>query len=108
MSKIEKVFQKLRDKNQTALIPFIVGGHPSLETSQALIWKMAELGADLIEIGVPNSDPIADGPTIQKAGQRALSQGVSLTKILKMAAELRDFPVPLLIMSYFNPLFLMD
>lgn len=105
MSKIEKVFQKLRDKKQTALIPFLVGGHPNLETSKALISKMAELGVDLIEIGVPYSDPIADGPTIQKAGQKALSEGVSLTKILKMVADLEDFPVPLIIMSYFNPLF---
>lgn len=105
MSKIEKVFQKLRDKNQTALIPFLVGGHPNLEISKALIWKMAELGVDLIEIGVPYSDPIADGPTIQKAGQNALNEGMSLTKILKMVAELQDLPVPLIIMSYFNPLF---
>lgn len=105
MSKIEKVFQKLMSKNHTALIPFLMGGDPDLETSQALIRKMAEWGADLIEIGVPYSDPIADGPTIQKAAQRALNQGVSLAKILKMVEELENIPVPLIIMSYFNPIF---
>ncbi|MGB9698892.1 MAG: tryptophan synthase subunit alpha [Thermodesulfobacteriota bacterium] len=105
MSKIDKVFRTLAKKRQTALIPFLVGGDPDLETSAALVWKMAEWGADLIEIGVPYSDPIADGPTIQRAAQKALSQGVNLAKILKWAEELQGVPIPLVLMSYFNPIF---
>jgi tryptophan synthase alpha chain len=105
MSKIEKVFRALANKRQTALIPFLVGGDPDLETCAALVGKMAQWGADLIEIGVPYSDPIADGPTIQKAAQRALRRGVNLAKILKWVEELPGIPIPLILMSYFNPIF---
>ncbi len=105
MSRIEKVFQNLISEQRTALIPFLMAGDPSLEIFKTLIWKMAEVGADLIEIGIPFSDPIADGPTIQKAGQRALSQGVNLPKVLKILEEFKEMPIPLIIMSYFNPIF---
>ncbi len=105
MSKIEKVFQNLIRKQQTALIPFLMAGDPNLEMFKALIWKITEIGADLIEIGIPYSDPIADGPTIQKAGQRALRQGVNLAQVLKTIEEFKGIPTPLIIMSYFNPIF---
>lgn len=105
MSRIDKVFHKLATRKQTALIPFLVGGDPDLDLSAALIKKMAELGADLIEIGIPYSDPIADGPTIQRATQRALAQGINLDKIFKLIDMLGEISPPLIIMSYFNPIF---
>lgn len=105
MSKIDEVFHKLANRNQTALIPFLVGGDPDLDTSAALIWKLAELGADLIEIGVPYSDPIADGPVIQKAAQRALHRGINLAEIFKIISMFGKIPTPIIIMSYFNPIF---
>lgn len=105
MSKIDEVFHTLAIRRQTALIPFLVGGDPDLDTSATLIWKMAEWGADLIEIGVPYSDPIADGPTIQRATQRALRQGINLDKIFKLINMVGEIPIPLIIMSYFNPIF---
>jgi tryptophan synthase alpha chain len=104
MNRIERVFKKLRNK-RGALIPFVVAGDPDLKTTEALVLKMAECGADIIELGVPFSDPLADGPTIQTASRRALKNGVNLKNILLMAEKLKGISTPLVLMTYFNPVF---
>jgi len=105
MSKIEQTFKGLKNKGRKALIPFLVAGDPDLETTEALVRKMAENGADIIELGVPYSDPLADGPTIQAASQRALQKGVNLKDIFGLTERLRGIASPVVIMSYFNPIF---
>lgn len=104
MSRIERVFRKLRNK-RAGFIPFVVAGDPDLKTTEALVLKMAECGADIIELGVPFSDPLADGSTIQAASQRALKNGVNLKKIFGMVEGLKGISTPLVLMTYFNPLF---
>ncbi len=105
MGRIEDKFAELRARGETALVPFLTAGDPDLPTSEALIVSMAKAGADLIEIGVPFSDPIAEGPTIQRASERALKAGASLRRILELVAGLRSrVDVPLLLMGYANPI----
>jgi len=105
MSRIETGFKELKKKRQAALIPFIVAGDPDVETTAALIVKMAGSGADMIELGIPFSDPLADGPTIQAASHRALQKGVSLKEIFQMTGRLKGSTPPLILMTYFNPIF---
>jgi len=104
MSRIEWVFKELKNK-RAAFIPFVVAGDPDLGTTEALALRMAECGADIIELGVPFSDPLADGPTIQAGSQRALKNGVNLNEIFRMAERLRGISTPLVLMTYFNPVF---
>lgn len=105
MSRIKQKFKQLKSDGRKGFIPFITVGDPDIETSLAIIVKLAELGADVIEIGVPFSDPMADGPTIQRSSQRALENGTTLTEVLRLAAEVRkQSPVPLVLFSYFNPI----
>ena len=104
MSRIERVFRKLRSK-RAAFIPFVIAGDPDLKTTEALVLKMAECGADIIELGVPFSDPLADGPTIQTGSQRALKNGVNLKEIFRMTERLKGISTPLVLMTYFNPVF---
>ncbi|OGP88698.1 MAG: tryptophan synthase subunit alpha [Deltaproteobacteria bacterium RBG_16_47_11] len=103
MNSIDRTFKILKNRNQVALIPFIVAGDPDLETTEALVLKMVGSGADIIELGVPFSDPIADGPTIQSASQRALQKGVTLKEIFCLAERLKGMSTPLTLMTYFNP-----
>ncbi len=105
MSRIETGFKALKKKRQSALIPFIVAGDPDLKITEALVVKMAENGADMIELGVPFSDPLADGPTIQAASHRALQKGVSPKEIFQMTERLKGKTPPLILMTYFNPIF---
>ncbi|MDA3901878.1 MAG: tryptophan synthase subunit alpha [Desulfuromusa sp.] len=106
MSRIKATFAALKQRQETALIPFITAGDPSLETSAKLILALAEAGADLIELGVPFSDPMADGPTIQAASERALATGTTLAGVLKLVADVRkDTQIPLILMGYYNPVF---
>lgn len=105
MSRIGDRFAWLRERGEKALVVFITAGDPDLQTTEALVLAAAEGGADLIEIGVPFSDPIAEGPTIQRASERALARGTSLRAILALVARLRPaIDVPLLLMGYANPL----
>ncbi len=105
MSRIEATFDALRERGEKALVPFLTAGDPDLETTAAIVMAMVESGADLIEIGVPFSDPIAEGPTIQRASERALAQGTSLRAILELVTRLRsEIDTPLLLMGYANPL----
>jgi tryptophan synthase alpha chain len=105
MSRIEQTFERLKRRRQAALIPFIMAGDPDLKTTEALAVRMAEGGADIIELGVPYSDPLADGPTIQAASQRALQNGVNLESIFSLARKLQGIASPLVLMTYFNPIF---
>lgn len=105
MSRIDQTFRRLKDQGRKALIPFVVAGDPDLKTTQALVSEMAGRGADIIELGVPFSDPLADGPTIQNGSQRALQNGTSLKKIFLLAKRLNGIAPPLVLMTYFNPVF---
>ena len=106
MTRIDNKFQELRAANRKAFIPYITAGDPDLKTTAELILALDRAGADIIELGVPFSDPIADGPVIQRATERALVSRTSLRDILGLAAEVRKTSqVPMLLMSYYNPLF---
>lgn len=106
MNRIEEKFKELRKKKKKAFIPFLTAGDPDLETVKALVLELEKRGADIIELGVPFSDPLADGPVIQKSSQRALVKGISLNKVLDLVIELRrETQVPLILMGYYNPIF---
>jgi len=105
-NRIEKIFKQLKNQNKKAFIPYIMAGDPSLEDTKRFVSELAEAGADMIELGVPFTDPLADGPTIQRAHERALSQGVTLRKVLSFVEEVRqDVKIPLILMTYYNPVF---
>ena len=99
-------FSQTRAGNQSALIPFIVAGDPDLERTQRLVLELEARGADLIELGVPFSDPMADGPANQRAAARGLAAGATLPAILALVAELRKHTeIPIILFGYFNPVF---
>ncbi|HEV7701123.1 MAG TPA: tryptophan synthase subunit alpha [Pyrinomonadaceae bacterium] len=105
MSGIAETFASLQEAGRKGFIPFVTAGDPDLETSLAICLKLAELGADIIELGVPFSDPMADGPTIQRSSQRALENGMTLKDVLRLAKSFRDASeVPIVLFSYFNPI----
>src|SRR6266702_6579676 len=105
MSRIREAFAKLKRSGRSGFIPFIVAGDPDLETTELLLTELAGAGADIIEVGVPFSDPVADGEVIQRASERALRNGVTLTDVLDCAARVRPrISTPLVLFSYFNPL----
>jgi tryptophan synthase alpha chain len=105
MSRMSKKFESLQLDGHKGFIPFVTAGDPDLETSISIVLKLAEMGADVIELGVPFSDPMADGPTIQRSSQRALDGGTTLPGVLKLAAEFRKkSDVPIVLFSYFNPI----
>jgi tryptophan synthase alpha chain len=104
MSRISQTFEHLQKTHERALIPYVTAGDPDLEMTKRLVHEMVRRGGDIIEIGVPFSDPLADGPIIQRASQRALQGGTTLRKILQTVSELRhDVDVPLVLMTYYNP-----
>ena len=106
MSRISQTFEYLQKTHERALIPYVTAGDPDLEMTKGLVREMVRRGADIIEIGVPFSDPLADGPIIQRASQRALQGGTTLRKILQTVSELRhEVDVPLVLMTYYNPVF---
>lgn len=105
MGRLGDTFNQLRAQRQLALIAYLTVGYPTLEATSRLVKAAAESGADAIELGIPFSDPLADGPTIQAASQEALKQGVSVTRALEVAAASRALSdVPLLFMTYVNPI----
>ncbi len=102
--RIARKFRELRARGEAALIPFVVAGDPDLATTKAMVRELEAAGADLIELGVPFSDPMADGPANQRAFARGLKSGASLSSILGLAGELRaETDVPLVLFGYFNP-----
>ena len=103
--RIAECFKELRRRNEAAMVPFIVAGDPDLDSTRRLIVELAARGADLIELGVPFSDPMADGPANQRALARGLGAGASLAAILSMVSELRrEAQIPLILFGYYNPI----
>jgi len=106
MSRIQARFETLGRAKRKALIPFITAGDPHPSLTVPLMRALVEAGADILELGVPFSDPMADGPVIQRAGERALKHGVGLADVLKLVTEFRkaDSATPIVLMSYANPI----
>ena len=106
MSNISKTFKKLRAQGRKAFIPYIMAGYPSVQRTKELIKMLEECGADIIELGVPFTDPMADGPVIQRAAEGALREGVTLRKVIELVREIRTFSkTPIVLMTYYNPVF---
>ena len=106
MSSIGATLAVLKREGQTALVPFLTAGDPDLATTEELIHTLVEAGADLIELGMPFSDPMADGPTIQAASERALAAGTTLQDVLDLVTRVRlRTNVPIILMGYYNPVF---
>ena len=105
MSRIATTFSKLQEEGRKALIPYVTAGFPFAAITPSLMHGMVEAGADVIELGVPFSDPMADGPTIQRAGDKAIANGVDLSQVLAYVAEFRkkDQTTPVVLMGYANP-----
>ncbi len=105
MSRIATRFAELKAQGRKALIPYVTAGDPYADASAEIMLAMAKAGADVIELGVPFSDPMADGPVIQKASERALARGIGTTQVLAMVREFRraDAKTPLVLMGYANP-----
>ncbi len=106
MSRIKSTFENLKNNNKTALIPYVTAGDPQPGFTVSFMHKMVEAGADLIELGVPFSDPMADGPVIQLACERALEHNVTLADVIDMVAEFRETntETPVILMGYCNPI----
>ncbi|KQC06184.1 MAG: tryptophan synthase subunit alpha [Smithella sp. SDB] len=106
MKRIEEKFATLRTRNEKALIVYLTAGDPSLDITKKLIFALEKAGVDILEIGVPFSDPTADGPVIQAASQRSLRSGTTLESVLKMITEVRKVSeIPIVLFGYFNPIF---
>lgn len=107
-NRIEALFQKLKHENKKAFVSYLMTGEVSIEKTKEDVLKLEEIGADLIELGVPFSDPAADGKIIQEAGVRALKNGVTIKDVLKLVIELRKITnIPIVLMTYLNPVFSM-
>lgn len=105
MKSISEQFQALRDRQQCALIPFVTAGDPDLETTAAALKALDRCGADLLELGVPYSDPLADGPVIQAAATRALQKGTTLDDVLNLVKTIApDLTAPIILFTYYNPI----
>jgi tryptophan synthase alpha chain len=106
MSRIAARFAELKKANRAAFVPFITAGDPDPETSFAILEKLAGAGADMIELGVPFSDPMADGPAIQASSLRALDEGMTLHKVIELVRRFRraDKTTPIVLMGYYNPI----
>ena len=105
MTRIEKRFAQLKAEGRKGFIPYITAGDPNLDITLQLVLALEKAGADVIELGVPFSDPIADGPVIQRATERALHNGITLHKVLALGENIRrKSEIPLVLFSYFNPL----
>jgi tryptophan synthase alpha chain len=106
MTRISETFRRLIRRGRKAFIPYVMAGDPSMDKTAEMVRILEECGADIIELGVPFSDPLADGPTIQRASERALRNGVTLRDVISLVRDLRQSTqVPLILMTYFNPVF---
>jgi tryptophan synthase alpha chain len=106
MSRISRTFRKLKKEGRKALVAYIMAGDPNIKATVRYIAELESAGADVIELGVPFTDPLADGPTIQRAAERALLGGVTLRRVLDIVSTVREsVTVPLVLMTYFNPVF---
>tara|TARA_B100000900_G_scaffold356332_1_gene326062 strand:- start:399 stop:1238 length:840 start_codon:yes stop_codon:yes gene_type:complete len=105
LSKIDKKFFELKNKDKLALMPFLMAGDPNIETTSKILLKLQEKGADIIELGIPYSDPLADGPIIQLSASRALKSGTTLIKVIHLLESLKDkLHIPVILFTYFNPI----
>src|SRR6516165_58579 len=103
-SRISKRFAELRESGQLGIVAYLTAGDPTLDATLEFVLAVAEAGADVIELGVPFSDPLADGPTIQRASERALKSGTTLAGVLNLVRRIRQSSqVPLVLFSYYNP-----
>lgn len=108
MSRLAKKFKELKEKKKSAFIAYITAGHPNSNITRGLIFELERCGVDIIELGVPFSDPLADGPVIQAASQHALKNGATLESIIKLVKDIRKkVAFPLCLMSYYNPIYRM-
>ena len=109
MSRIKKIAEKAVAVNRKLLIPYLVAGDPNLETTNVLMHKLVEQGADIIELGIPFSDPSSDGPIIQRSVERSLAKGTTLKQVLELVAEFRkaDADTGIVLMGYLNPIEIM-
>jgi tryptophan synthase alpha chain len=106
MNRIQQAFNELKKRNQKAFVPYIMAGDGGLDCLTNRLQTLESLGVTAVEVGIPFSDPVADGPTIQRAGIRALSNGTNLTDVIKEVAKAREtVKVPLLLMTYLNPVY---
>ncbi|WP_404451044.1 tryptophan synthase subunit alpha [Virgibacillus necropolis] len=105
-SRIDQAFQEKLAKNEKLFIPYIMAGDGGLENLDERIEFLQSCGADAIELGIPFSDPVADGPTIQNAGVRALNNGTTLSGVLQTLKDNKDRDIPIILMTYFNPVFI--
>ena len=104
MSRLDETFARLRARGERALLPYFTAGDPSLADTRRLVIEAARRGADVIELGIPFSDPLADGPVIQRAGTRALAAGATVARVLETVAGLRaEVEVPIVLLTYYNP-----
>src|ERR1700741_320582 len=111
-TRIEERFRSLREAGELGIVAYLTAGDPSLDATLQFVIAMAEAGADVIELGVPFSDPLADGPTIQRASERALKNGATLARVIDLVCEIRKAnsqanEVPIVLFSYYNPVFQM-
>ena len=105
LSKVEEKFFELKNNKKLALMPFIMAGDPNIEITSEILLKLQENGADLIELGIPYSDPLADGPIIQVSASRALKSGTTPKKVIKLLESLKGkLNIPIILFTYFNPL----
>jgi len=106
MGRIQQTFERLKGEKKAALIPFVTAGDPSLSATLAIMHSMVEAGADIIELGVPFSDPMADGPVIQLANERSLAAGTTMLKIFDAVKDFRkkNITTPIVLMGYLNPI----
>jgi len=106
MNRIDQKFKQLKEQKKKAFIAYICVGDPDIKTTKSLVLELEESGVDIIELGVPFSDPLADGPTIQQASQRALKHKINLPKIFSLVRSLRkDTDIPIVLMTYYNPIY---
>ena len=106
LSRITRKFNSLKREGKKAFIPYIMAGDPSLEATKELVLLLEDCGADIIELGVPFSDPLADGPVIQRAAERAIAKGVHLKDVITLVREIRQSSdIPIVLMTYYNPVF---
>ena len=105
MSRIDDVFGRLRAERRTGLVTYVTAGDPGLAASGEVLKALDRAGADVLEVGVPFSDPLADGPVIQRASERALAAGATLASVLDLVADVRaDLRAPIVLFTYVNPL----
>jgi tryptophan synthase alpha chain len=106
MNRIDKTFSRMRQKNEKALVGFVTAGDPTPDLSLEIVLGMCRSGLDILELGIPFSDPTADGPVIQRSSQRSLEKGTSLDSVLAMTRKIRtETDIPIVLFSYYNPIF---